>query len=215
MANVAQHMICFRSMPNESHVRIDEGIKKGPRKPRKSRKTKPSDLEKQARNEAGKFLTHYTPETKAKAVREALVALECGARVEEVADKHGVPRSTLYSWLIGDERAEQLRTQFFDGQMGRHLAEIESALTPLDLARAREALSGWIKVAERRDFKSYGQKQEVKHTGTVTVTHALQAIAERRQGRIVDQSSDAAPHTPQVLDVEPLPGTTLDSQDAD
>jgi transposase-like protein len=138
------------------HTRIDEGIKRGPRK------KKPSDLERQARDEAGRFLTRYTPEIREKAVQDALVALECGARVEEIAEKHQVPVSTMYSWLVGTA-AGKLRTQFFDGMAMRNLTEIRTAASPLELARAREELSGWVKVAERRDPSAWAQKQEVTH----------------------------------------------------
>ena len=144
----------------EAVKRIDYGVKRGKR-------IKPSDLERKTRDEAGKFMTLYSPELKETALTNALAALECGARVEEIADSHGIPRSTLYSWLVGDERASRLRTQFFDGQVTRNLIEIRGAKSPLDLARAREELAGWIKVAERRDYKSYGQKQEV----AITVDH--------------------------------------------
>ena len=144
----------------EAVKRIDYGVKRG-------KKVKPSDLERKARDEAGQFITAYTPELKERAITDALTALECGARVEQIADKHQIPRSTLYSWLVGDERASKLRTQFFDGQVTRNLTEIRSAASPLDLARAREELSGWIKVAERRDSQNYGAKQEV----TVAVNH--------------------------------------------
>jgi transposase-like protein len=137
------------------HTRIDEGIKRGPRK-------KPSDLERQTRDEAGRFLTSYTPELKQKAIQDALVSLECGARVEEVAERHQVPVSTMYSWLVGTN-AGKLRTQFFDGMAMRNLTEIRTAMSPLELARAREELSGWVKVAERRDPSAWAQKQEVTH----------------------------------------------------
>jgi len=138
------------------HVRIDEGI------PRKQRRQKPADIERRARNEAGQFLSTYTPELKAKAIEQGLVALECGARVEEVADRLNIPRATMYSWLIGI-KADKARTLFFDGQCARSLAAMEVAATPLDLTRERELLAGWVKVAERRDPKSYAQKQEVTH----------------------------------------------------
>ena len=163
-------------MAQEALKRIDAGIKRGP-------KVKPSDLERQARNEAGKFLPSYTPELKAKALQAALDALEMGARVDDIADKFKIPRSTLYSWLIGDPRAESLRTQFFDGQTARNLMEIRASASPLDLARAREELSGWIKVAERRDPKSWAQKQEVTHhqaapTLNINIVNSLPSTTE-------------------------------------
>lgn len=166
----------------EAHVRIDEGVKRGPRR-------KPSDVERQARNEAGKFLTRYSPETKQKAVDQALTAIECGARVDDIADKHNIPRSTLYSWLVGTDAAK-LRTQFFDGQTMRNLVEIRAAETPLDLARAREELSGWLKVAAVRDPSSFGPKQHVtvEHTGDLgeRLRRARERVIEGESVQIAD-----------------------------
>lgn len=134
-------------------------MKRGPRQ--KASKVKPSDLERQARNEAGKFLTSYTPELRQRAIDACKLALECGARIEDIADKHGIPRSTMYSWLIGEQDAGRLRTQFFDGQCARALNEIRVAPTPLDLTRADKELNGWLKVAAVRDPSNYGPKNHV------------------------------------------------------
>lgn len=150
-------------MPINEHVRIDEGVKRGPRI-----KLKPHQMETQARNEAGRFITHYSPELREQAVKEALIAIEAGVRVSEIAQKHHIPTYTLHSWLIGTN-ASAMRTQFFDGQCSRNLEEIREAQTPLALARAREELSGWLKVAAVRDFAAYGPKQEVTHKGEIPV----------------------------------------------
>ena len=176
----------------EAVKRIDYGVKRGKR-------VKPNDLERQARDEAGLFMTVYSPELKQKAITDALDALEAGARVEEIATRHQIPRSTLYSWLVGDERASKLRTQFFDGQVTRNLTEIRAANSPLDLARAREELSGWLKVAERRDSANYGQKieQVIDINHHVLVEHGLSesALTLFESMRGITQSN-------QVLDVK-------------
>ena len=163
-------------MPNEAHIRIDEGVLRGPRP-----KRKPSDIERQARDEAGQFLTRYTPEAKQAAIDEALTALEAGGRIEAVAVKHGIPTSTMYSWMIGTA-ASALRTQFFDGQTTRNLIEIRHSATPLELARAREELNGWLKVAAVRDSSNYGPKQEV----TVSIQPVLTINTQPAPGRIID-----------------------------
>lgn len=186
------------------HSRIDEGIKRG-----KRAKTKPSDLERQARNEAGKFLTNYTPELKERAMEDALMALQAGARVDEIAERHNIPRSTMYSWLIGDPRAQQFRTQFFDGQVARNLAEIRAAESPLDLARAREELAGWIKVAERRDFRSYGIKQEVTIHDNTDLGERLRRSRERTiEGEVVDKQHAAPQQLAKLAVVSAPPDNT-------
>lgn len=168
----------------EAHVRIDEGVKRGPR-------IKPADLERQARDEAGQFLTRYSPEVKAKAIEAALNALECGARVEEVAKQHQIPVSTMYSWLVGTE-ASRIRTQFFDGQCVRNLTEIRGAASPLELARAREELAGWVKVAERRDPGAYAIKQQITVELIGDLGDRLRRSREREiEGEVVGKTQDA------------------------
>ena len=184
-------------------TRIDRGIPRGKRPP----KVKPSDLERRARDEAGKFLTSYTPEIKQRALEHALVAVEAGARVDDIADQHGVPRSTLYSWLIGDERTAKLRTQFFDGQAARNLVEIRHAPSPLDLARAEKELSGWIKVAERRDPKAWAQKQEL------TIDDKRSDLGDRlRRSRERVIEGEVVANTPNAA---PLPAIQTDCKDSD
>jgi hypothetical protein len=172
-------------MSSEAHIRIDEGIPRGKKKrPGGKLSIKPSTVERQTRDEAGRFLDKYTPELRKHATHQALIAIEAGARVEDVADSNGIPRSTLYSWLIGDIRAQELRTQFFDGQVAASLDHIDQAGTPLDLARARERLSGWVKVAERRDPRNYGIKQEITHTISPVLT--INAPAPQQDSQVID-----------------------------
>ena len=193
MTQIAAQSDKLRHM-TEAVKRIDYGVKRGKR-------IKPSDLERTARDEAGKFITAYSPELKEKALTNALEALECGARVEQIADSHGIPRSTLYSWLVGDERASKLRTQFFDGQVMRNMTEIRASASPLDLARAREELAGWIKVAERRDSKSYGQKQEVQVN--VDHNHEISQALETRISDLILKIRDASQQPNKIIDIEP------------
>ncbi len=174
------------------HVRIDEGMKRGKR----PAKLKPHQLETQLRNEAGKFLTRYTPDLKAQALERALAALEIGARVEQVADEMEIPRSTMYSWLIGHD-AGKARTLFFDGQAAAALADLkdpERTPSPLDLTRAREVLSGVVKIAERRDPKAWAQKQEITTNSSpilnIQIVTAPQQPVEITQIQHGPESSD-------------------------
>lgn len=163
------------------HVRIDEGVKRG-------KKLKPNQIETITRNKAGKFMSQYTPELKAKAIEQGLIALECGVRIEEIADKLKIPRATMYTWMLTSS-ADQARTAFFDGQCFAALADVGVAQTPIDLTRAREFLAGWVKIAERRDPKSWAQKQEVR----VEVVGDLQARLAEARNRIIDITPDTAP----------------------
>ena len=184
VAKQQQHLHTSDMAKYEAAKRIDYGIKR-PKRGSPDR-PKPSDLERQARDEAGKFLTIYTPELKQQAIAAAIQALEVGARVEEVADRMQVPRSTMYSWLMG-EQAKNARTQFFDAQLMQGIGEIRASGAPLDLARARELFSAWFKVAQVRDAANYGPKQEL----TVNVVPVLNIVTK----------------TPEAIDVTPTPVT--------
>ena len=183
------------------HVRIDEGIRRG-------RRLKPHQVEtaeRQARSGLGQFLTPYTPEQRQQAVQAALIALETGSEtVEQIADKHVIPRATMYSWLVGTE-ASQARTRFFDEIITRAAEQIETARTPLDLTRAREGVAAWIKVAERRDPRAYGQQQvavQVNANGPVTVqivSFAASAQTPVIEGTCVEQDVMSKASVPSVL----------------
>ena len=190
------------------HTRIDEGVKRGPRQ----RKIKPADLERETRqqlksHENGRFLPAYSPTERQDAITEALNAIEYGSStVEDIADRRSIPSSTLYSWLVGSE-ASSARTRFYAHLITRAAMEIRSAQNPLDLTRAREEVTAWIKVAERRDAAAWGQKQQVDHSVTlVHVEGELGLIASSLISRI----RESVAHTPNAAlllpeSVDPLP----------
>ena len=202
--------------------RIDAGIKRGPKlKPAKlpHLKLKPSDVENEQRREArvarhagtGRLVSLYTPEQRQQAVTDALDSLESGITVADVAKIHGISPSTLHSWLIADNRASEARTLYYARQIAVALERLDSADTPLELARGRELHRAWITTAAVRDHANYGPKQEIQHTGTVTIANALQGISERRlqANRIIDLPADSVTHSTdaaQQLD-KPIPST--------
>ena len=180
-------------MPNESHVRIDEGIKKGPRKPRKPRNTiKARDAK------TGQALSIIPKDLKPETVLARYLGDE---RTADIAASFNVTRPALNMWLLDHAEDGWKKAQIARAVSRKESAEdeIEDAADPLTLARAREKLRGAQWDLERVFNRIYGQKQEVTHTGTVTVTHALQAIAERRQGRIVADTQQDQP----IIDVAP------------
>jgi len=145
---------------NEHHYqRIDKG----------SKRLKISEVEregrKQPRTEMGTYLPAYPPEMRAQAILEATDGLRNGTPTpKQVAERLGIPISTIYSWLIADPNASQARTDFFAERVGLHLVKIEGSSDPLELARAREAYRAWADIASKRDPANYGQKQEITHT---------------------------------------------------
>lgn len=107
-------------------------------------------------------------------------AIRGGMTTTEYAEKHNIPLSTLKSWILGNETVEEARGLMLAYELALKTVEIDSAKDALALARAREGFRAWSWIAERRESRLYGARQEVHHTGTVTVSNALQAISERR-----------------------------------
>ena len=181
--------------------RIDAGIPRGPRKPvRKMVDRSPK---------SGQFITAYPDGLRDKVVAECQTLIAVGWTPAQIAEKHGIPARTVQYWLLGDEKAEAARGQLIAAELARTLDDMRKPDdgeedSPLRLARAREEFRAWSWIAERRESRLYGQKQEVNHTGTVTIANALQGISERRlqANRIIDIPSDAV----QQLD-KPIPST--------
>ena len=133
------------------HVRIDEGIKKGPRKPKKPKITRAP------RADPG---TAIPPDLDPKHVLDLYLQ---HPTTSGIAQQLGVRRSTLTLWL-----RERCPTDWKNVQIARALirkedgdAGIEGADDALSLARAREMLRSGQWDLERLDSANYGQKQEL------------------------------------------------------
>lgn len=172
---------------NELHYqRIDKGVKR----------LKISEVErearKQARSQKGTFLPSYPPELRATAILEAIEGLKVGSPTPiQVAQKHGIAQSTLYSWLIVDPEAVNARAAFFGDRLGLHLEMIEKSVAPLELARAREAYRAWADIASKRDPANFGIKQEITHISADLGDRLRRARARVIEGEIVDNSAKA------------------------
>ena len=167
------------------HVRIDEGIKRGRRTPRI---VKTAEVERQARRAPGadgRFNSTYPIEQRNAAVLEAANGLEIGILPEDVAAKHGIPRSTLYSWLLDNQTAQEARSRFFHHKIAQCLDSMEHASdNPLDLARWRDLRRAWAETAAVRDSANYAPKQEVKVTAEVKMITVLDSLSQSILDRI-------------------------------
>lgn len=152
----------------EAHIRIDEGIKRGPRKPHKERKSiKGRDL-----------MGRVAPTIPIDLDPATVILRYLGEeRTVDIAASYGVTRPALNMWLL--ERAED---NWKRAQVGRAIArkeqsedELDDATDPLSLARAREKLRGAQWDLERVCSRIYGIKQELAVTvdHRVTVEHGL------------------------------------------
>jgi hypothetical protein len=138
---------------NEHHYqRIDKGTKRDHK----------ALARRQPRTQQGTFLP-IDPEKRARIVAEAPECIRQGETTTQIACRHNIPARTLRFWLLGDNQVENARGEFLSHELAMRLDEIDNATEPLPLARAREAFRAWSWIAERREARLYGQKQEVTH----------------------------------------------------
>lgn len=140
------------------HQRIDEGIKRGPRK-------KPGPKPSSPRRENGNFLPILPNEPES--IRQALEEYCDGATLKEIGQKYGVTRQAVYGWLLGELGGEQhsaLVTRALTARIAKGDETLDSADNPLDLQRGREQARNARLDLERRRSALYGAKQEITHT---------------------------------------------------
>jgi transposase-like protein len=128
--------------------------------------TLPAVIEDALRERAkdGSYLPLLTPEERPEVVAEAIKAYSQGVTIRQIAADYGVTRETLYSWIlaeVGPERYSSLITRSLTSKIARADDKLESADSPLDLARARELARFSRMDLERRRPHLYGPKQEV------------------------------------------------------
>ena len=145
-------------MSNEAHVRIDEGIK------RPLKREMRQDARRRPRTTQGTFSPIYTPERRAQIILGVPDAIRNGITTTQYAKQQNIPASTLKSWIIGSDIIEAARGEFLALELMLQVEAIDTAQDPLSLARAREGFRAWSWIAERREARLYGQKQEITHT---------------------------------------------------
>lgn len=170
-------------MANEAHIRIDEGIKRPDK--RKMRQEARKSL-KSANGENLRMTRQYTPEMRSQAILAVPDAILSGKTPKDVALAQGIPISTLYSWILGNENVETARAVLIAYELAAKTEGIDTANDALELARAREGFRAWSWIAERRESRLYGQKQEVT-VGVdvrIEVDHQLQEAARELISRV-------------------------------
>lgn len=188
----------------EANLRIDKGIPRGPKGMQAAElpklNLKPSTIEnearQQARNDKGQLTTNYTQEQREQAVDAVLASLERGLTVVEIAAEQGIAQSTLYSWIVADNRASAARTMFFARHIGNAIDTIQTAPNPLELARGRELHRAWMSTAAVRDAKNYAPQQQqinVNAGGPVSI----QVVSFAPQAAPVDITPAAIQHEPE------------------
>ena len=184
------------------HSRSDEGFKRGPRVKRHEVE---NSARERARSERGTFLPKWSPEQRQAALADALQSLERGETVLDVANRHGIPRSTVEAWLIaGDhEHSPLARSLFYSQQIADCMEGMRTATDPLALAQARDLRRAWAETAAVRD-RNFMVRQEITVDHRVTVDHELSESAiellNKIRGlpapvRIIEVMSNALPAT--------------------
>lgn len=180
-------------MAGEAHVRIDEGIKRGPKlRPlppsRRKRAMYPACNSKLANLDATRVIEQYLADK----------------TTAQIAKHYGVHRSGLHQWLL-----RNCEEQWREAMIARAMSALEEAkdnlrVAPdaLALARAREELRSAQWELERLFSRLYGQKQEV----TINDNRDLGDKLRRARERTIEGESSVAP-TPNILDVAVLPPT--------
>ena len=141
---------------NEHHYqRIDKGMKRQMRQEARRRPISPE----------GRFLPCVSPEKRLEVILSVPEALRSGETTTQIAERHGINPRTLRSWLIGESAPEEARGEFLSHEIIARAEQIDLADHPLPLARAREAFKAWSWIAERRENRLFGQKQEITNTG--------------------------------------------------
>ena len=152
-------------MANEAHVRIDEGVKRGPRKRTEPPKT---------RNVETGLVQAIPDDLDPKQVLDLYLQYPT---TSGIAAKLGVRRSSLTLWLRKTCPEDWKNVQIAKALMRKEDADegIEGASEPMQLARAREMLRSGQWDLERLDSKNYGQKQEL--TVSVQPVFTINALA--------------------------------------
>lgn len=154
------------------HVRIDEGVKRGPRKKTGPKPSSPRRLN-------GQFIPKLPNEPEA--IRSALEAYCAGATLQQIADQYKVTRQAVYGWLLGELGGQEhsaLVTRALTARIAKGDETLDIADNPLDLQRGREQARNARLDLERRRSHLYGQKQELTVV-TVDLGDKLRRAKER------------------------------------
>lgn len=160
------------------HSRIDEGVKRGPRKKTGPKPSSP-------RHNNGQFIPKLSNDPKD--IQAALESYIQGATLKQIGDQFGVTRQAVYGWLLGELGGEQhsaLVTRALTARIAKGDETLDSADNPLDLQRGREQARNARLDLERRRASLYGQKQEITHhqaapTLNINIVNSLPSPVEK------------------------------------
>ena len=188
---------------NEAHVRIDEGVKRGPRKKRKDSRELRGLTPKPRPDDLGSWKIPATLDPD-----EVIGKYLTEATTTHIAASYGLSRRALVKWLREQRPKEWKEAQLIRAHEKLEIAEdgIENSDDALSLARPRE-------LAKAMQFRitaldpDYRPKQEVMHTGEINLVSVLDGHCDRLLDRIGAAQRHVAPPLTQsnIIDVEETP----------
>lgn len=176
------------------HIRIDEGVKRGPRK----KPLNPAANIKLRDPKTGRALAVIPKDLKPEEVIDRYLADE---RTADIAASYGVARSRLNQWLLEHAEEPWKRAQIARAITLRDQAEddVGCAADPLALGRAREMLKSAQWQLERLCARLFGQQTHVTIEHVGDLGERLRRAKERViEGECVAVASN--PALPQVAD---------------
>ena len=179
---------------SEAHVRIDKGISRGPRKPRKTIKARDQ--------KTGRALSIIPVDLDPATVLQRYLGDE---RTADIAASFNVTRPALNMWLLDKAEDGWRKAQIARAVSRKESAEddLEGAADPLTLARARERLRGAQWELERLYSRLFGQKQEITHVQADLGDRLRRARERVIEGEVLDKTHTAPQQTgDSAVDVE-------------
>jgi len=142
----------------ESHIRIDDGIKRGPRKPKTTLEATRAPY-----TVALRPLHHLDPAERQSIANSVLDRYINGEQVAKIAPDHNVSDVTIYALLLREnqEAWKDVQTARALARLERAQDDLATAPDALSLARARELVRSAQWELERLLNRLYAQKQEL------------------------------------------------------
>lgn len=135
-----------------------------------------------------------------------------GESLQQLASEYDKCHRTIYNWLLKEcgPQYEEMVTQALVARIADADWQLETATTPLQIARARECAKFSRMDFERRRPKLYGQKQEIQQDTTIRVLIEPIPAPKVRQVQQIEASPDSAEmvRDTQALDIVSNPITS-------
>lgn len=167
------------------HVRIDEGIKRGPKGKRLS-------VPRRRDPETG-LVQAIPPNLDPREVLERYLTEQT---TSQIAKSYGLTRKSLVAWLREVCPEEWRRVQIVRALDRRESADegLDTADHPLSLARERERLKSAQWTLERLDHATWGEKQQVEVGHKLSIDSSLGMLASELVDRIKGETIESTSH---------------------